>query len=51
MTQATNYPHKFYFVDEIDVIVYYKVSANKERFYHLDLDKMQLKDDYHEYEV
>ena len=51
VTQATNYPHKFYFVDEIDVIVYFRVSANKERFYHLDLEKMQLKNDYHEYEV
>ncbi len=40
----------FEMLDEIDVVVYFRLSPNKERLYHLDLERMELKDS-HEYEI
>lgn len=42
---------RYELIDEIDVIVYFRVSPDRERFYHLDLENMALKPDYHEYDI
>jgi hypothetical protein len=44
------YPGRFDLADEIDIIVYFRISEHKERLYHLDLDKMELKSP-HDYDV
>ena len=50
-TEYRTWPPEYRLIDEIDVIVYFRVSDNRERFYHLDLENMALKPDYHEYDV
>ena len=50
-TEYQTWPSEYRMVDEIDVIVYFRVSDKRERFYHLDLENMTLKPDYHEYDV
>lgn len=40
----------FEMLDEIDILVYFRMSENKERVYHLDLERMELKNP-HEYEI
>lgn len=51
MTEYMTWPSQYRMLDEIDVIVYFRVSPKRERFYHLDLENMRLKPDYHEYDV
>jgi hypothetical protein len=36
------YPMRFDFSDEIDILVYFALSGNRERVCHLDLEKMEL---------
>ena len=50
-TEYRTWPSEYRLIDEIDVIVYFRLSAKRERFYHLDLENMKLKPDYHEYDV
>jgi hypothetical protein len=32
----------FEMLDEIDVLVYFRLSRNRERVYHLDMERMEL---------
>ena len=49
VTEYTWSPDEFRMIDRIDVLVYFRVDEERMRYYHLDLDKMKLDKDYHEW--
>ena len=51
---ATDYDFRsdeYMLKDEIDILVYFRIDEKRYRYYHLDLERMRLKDDYHDYEM